>query len=91
MIIAKINKFSEQRNNSLRKMDESLAHMKLSNYIRSLTLYFAYTNLKTTIVSQLSALHVFDIYCQTLHPTWPEVLINWFIKTSLGWAVPSPG
>ena len=31
----------EQRNNSLRKMAKSLAHMKFTNYIRSLTLYFS--------------------------------------------------
>ena len=38
----------EQRNNSLRKMAKSLAFMKFSNYyIRSLTLYFSYTNMKT--------------------------------------------
>ena len=36
----------EQRNNSLRKMAKSLAFMKFSNYIRSLTLYFSYTNMK---------------------------------------------
>ena len=36
----------EQRNNSLRKMAKSLAHMKFTNYLQSLTLYFAYTNLK---------------------------------------------
>ena len=36
----------EQRNNSLRKMAKSLAHMKFKNYLRNLTLYFSYTNMK---------------------------------------------
>ena len=36
----------EQRNNSLRKMAKSLAHMKFGNYLQNLTLYFSYTNLK---------------------------------------------
>ena len=37
----------EQRNNQLRKMAKSLAHMSLKNYLRNLTLFFSYTNLKT--------------------------------------------
>ena len=36
----------EQRNNQLRKMAKSLAHMTFKNYLRNLTLFFSYTNLK---------------------------------------------
>ena len=34
----------KQRNNSLRKRPKSEAHMKFTNYIESLTLYFADIN-----------------------------------------------
>ena len=36
----------EQRNHSLRKMSASLAYMTFSNYLKTLTLFFTYTNLK---------------------------------------------
>ena len=36
----------EQRDNQLRKMAKSFAYMSFKNYIRNLTLFFAYTNLK---------------------------------------------
>ena len=36
----------EQRNNVLRKLGKSIAHMKFENYMKTLTLFFAYTNLK---------------------------------------------
>ena len=35
----------EQRNNSLRKMGKTLAHMKFESYIQTLTLFFSYTNM----------------------------------------------
>ena len=36
----------EQKNNSLRKMSTSLAYMSFQNYLKTLTLFFTYTNLK---------------------------------------------
>ena len=36
----------EQRNNVLRKLGKSIAHMKFENYMKTRTLFCAYTNLK---------------------------------------------
>ena len=36
----------EQRNNALRKIAKSVAHMTFDHYMKTLKLFFTYTNLK---------------------------------------------
>ena len=65
----------EQRNNSLRKMAKSLAHMKFINYIRSLTLYFSYTNLK---IKKIFNFNVLEFECKVCYKALNQ---NDFLKT----------
>ena len=52
--LAKLNsQISEQRNNALRKFSKRVAHMKFTNYLKFMEVWFAYTNMKQKkIISQ---------------------------------------